>query len=142
MSRVRLLCEGRVPTDREDGERLAGLLTVFFGFGIFTTNAAMRLGHLTQREFGYAMACYAWLRRETDPAWAAHLDPGPLAYLRRGLACLANDSASRELPARGPRSVPIPARIAPEICRPRLSFPYPRFSRGGRPPGFPGQRRW
>jgi hypothetical protein len=39
---LRLLGEGRIRSDRSDGERLTDLLTVYFGFGIFTTNAAMR----------------------------------------------------------------------------------------------------
>jgi hypothetical protein len=39
---LRLLGERRIRRDRRDGERLTDLLTVYFGFGIFTTNAAMR----------------------------------------------------------------------------------------------------
>jgi hypothetical protein len=38
---LRLLGEGRIRSNRSDGERLTDLLTVYFGFGIFTTNAAM-----------------------------------------------------------------------------------------------------
>jgi hypothetical protein len=38
---LRLLGEGRISGERPDGERLTDLLTVYFGFGIFTTNAAM-----------------------------------------------------------------------------------------------------
>jgi hypothetical protein len=39
---VRLLGEKRISADRKDHERLTDLLTVFFGFGVFSTNAAMR----------------------------------------------------------------------------------------------------
>jgi hypothetical protein len=39
---VRLLGEKRITAERKDHERLTDLLTVFFGFGIFSTNAAMR----------------------------------------------------------------------------------------------------
>ncbi len=47
-----------------------------------------RLGYLTEAEFGYALACYCRLRGEDDPAWAAHLDPGPRQFLKQGLAYL------------------------------------------------------
>ena len=96
---LRLLGEHRVRAERPDGERLTDLLTVYFGFGIFSTNAAMRfaradrgwsilpvgelddrtlnaarhegyqrLGYLSSAEFGYALACYCWLRRDSDLA--------------------------------------------------------------------------
>jgi hypothetical protein len=42
LGHLRLLGEGRIRGGRPDGERLTDLLTVYFGFGIFTTNAAMR----------------------------------------------------------------------------------------------------
>jgi hypothetical protein len=126
---LRLLGEGRVRPGRPDGERLTDLMTVYFGFGIFTTNAAMRfaradrswslvpfgelddrtlnaarhegyhrLGYLSSEEFGYALACYSWLRRERQPGWAQYVNPGPLVYLRQGLAYLAYCSVDAELP--------------------------------------------
>ncbi|MFB4309205.1 hypothetical protein [Actinomadura sp. GTD37] len=132
---VRLLGEGRITTDRKDHERLTDLLTVYFGFGVFTTNAALRfgeaargfsvhplgeldertlnaarndgfsrLGYLTEREFGYAMACHAWLRREAEPAWAGHLAPGPRACLWQGLAYLGRTVEPGMLPPAGPAS--------------------------------------
>lgn len=68
-----------------------------------TLNAARndgyhRLGYLNEREFGYALACYCRLRRETDPAWAAYLEPGARAALRQGLAYLAHAGPGQELP--------------------------------------------
>jgi hypothetical protein len=127
---LRLLGEARVRPGRADGERLTDLLTVYFGFGIFSTNAAMRfaradrgwsivpfgelddrtlnaarhdegyhrLGYLSSAEFGYALACYSWLRREHQPGWATYVDPGPLVHLRQGLAYLARCSVEAELP--------------------------------------------
>jgi hypothetical protein len=127
---VKLLGEGRLSAQRADQERLTDLLTVFFGFGVFSTNAALRfaramrgwsvvpqgdfddltlnaarrndsynrLGYLKSQEFGYAMACFCWLRHETDPAWARTLNPGPLTYLKQGLAYLARNSANGEFP--------------------------------------------
>jgi hypothetical protein len=126
---VRLLGEGRIGRDRQDGERLTDLLSVYFGFGIFSTNAAMRfarsergwtavshgllddrtlnaarnegyhrLGYLSSTEWGYALACYSWLRQEKEPGWARYLDPGPRVYLEQGLAYLSRTSADGELP--------------------------------------------
>jgi hypothetical protein len=126
---VRLLAEKRITADRKDQERLTDLLTVFFGFGIFSTNAAMRfdrraggawimphgdlddrtlnaarnegynrLGYLASAEFGYALSCYAWLRREPDPGWARFVTPGPLAALRQGLSYLKSVRDPGELP--------------------------------------------
>lgn len=118
---LRLLGEGRIRKGRSDGERLTDLLTVYFGFGIFTTNAAMRftrtergftivsrgllddrtlnaashnegyrrLGYLSSAEFGYALACYCWVRGETEPpGWAGYVNPGPRVHMERALAYL------------------------------------------------------
>jgi hypothetical protein len=127
---VRLIGEGRINARRGDQERLTDLLTVFLGFGVFTTNAALRfaraqrgwsivpqgnfddltlnaarhndtynrLGYLRSQEFGYAMACFCWLRHETDPGWATALNPGPATYLKQGLAYLRHSGARGELP--------------------------------------------
>lgn len=142
---VRLLGERRITAERKDHERLTDLLTVFFGFGVFTTNAALRfgetgrgfsvqplghldertlnaarddgrsrLGYLAEREFGYAMACHAWLRHETEPAWAARLDPGPRAFLRQGLAYLSRSAGPGEFPTRRPGTAAIAVRVVPK----------------------------
>jgi hypothetical protein len=42
LGHVKLLGERRITNQRSDHERLTDLLTVYFGFGIFTTNAALR----------------------------------------------------------------------------------------------------
>jgi hypothetical protein len=36
--------------------------------------------------FGYALACYAWMRGEPapEPAWARYLDANPRGYLKQG----------------------------------------------------------
>src|SRR5215475_8756294 len=41
----RLIGEGRLDPDRRDGEPLTDLTSVFFGFGIFSANAAMEFAH-------------------------------------------------------------------------------------------------
>ena len=30
-------------------------------------------GYLSEEELAYALACYAWLRGESDPSWRRHL---------------------------------------------------------------------
>jgi hypothetical protein len=99
-----LLGDGRVSASREDQEPLTDLLTVFFGLGIFTANAAFeymqdtrryrtsRLGYLTEPMYGYALARYAWLRGETNPPWARYLDTNPRTFLKRGLRYIAEDT--------------------------------------------------
>lgn len=99
-----LLGEGRIPASRKDHEPLTDLLTVFFGLGVFSANAAFeysqevrgdyryrqtnRLGYLTEPMYGYGLARYAWLRDEADPDWARYLDANPRSFLKRGLRYL------------------------------------------------------
>jgi hypothetical protein len=76
-------------------------LTVFFGMGIFTANAAHdfsrrrggwqvgRLGYLTEPMFGYALAVYTWMRGDPTPGWFTFLDANPDAYLKKGLKYLS-----------------------------------------------------
>ncbi|MGW3042212.1 hypothetical protein ACWC9T_19765 [Kitasatospora sp. NPDC001159] len=106
LGHVRLLDEQRIPTDRRDHEPLTDLLTVYFGLGIFTANSAFnfsqsnrgwsysRLGYLSERMLGYALACYAHLRGETKPTWARHLATNPRAYLKQGLRYLGQNPPS------------------------------------------------
>jgi hypothetical protein len=95
LSRVRLIgARGRSARPTET-ERLTDLLTVFCGYGVFT---ARRPGSLTPEEFGYALSCYAWLRRERHPAWARFVSAGPLQVMHRGLEFLTTASPPGELP--------------------------------------------
>jgi hypothetical protein len=119
LGHVRLIGEAHLAQDREDHEQLTDLLTVYLGMGIFTTNAALTVrnqpdapdeganaatapglvnsfravGYLFQTDLAYALACYCRLRGETEPAWAAHLDPRPRRTLAQGLAYLAHAAA-------------------------------------------------
>lgn len=100
LAHARLLGERRIDPGRSDGEQLADLTTIFFGAGIFTANAAFdfsqtqsgwqssHLGYLGETLAGYALAYFAYLRGEREPAWAAGLDTNPRAYLRQGLRYL------------------------------------------------------
>ena len=81
---------------RPDLEPLTDLLTVYFGLGIFSANAAFeystrgrtRQGYLTEPMYGYGLARYALMRGEPDPAWARHLDTNPRSFLKQGLRYL------------------------------------------------------
>jgi hypothetical protein len=114
-----LLGAKRIEPDREDGEPLTDLLTVYFGLGIFGANAALefsrtfprergtlrytqvysrggwrasRLGYLTEPMFGYALARYAWLRGEEHPVWISYVDGNPRDAMRKGLRYLNRSS--------------------------------------------------
>lgn len=84
-----LLGGNKISAEEEDHEPLTDLLAVFFGAGIFMANAAFEFeqwqdgqrqgwrtsahGYLGEPELAYALACYAWLRREDKPKWRVHL---------------------------------------------------------------------
>jgi hypothetical protein len=62
----------------EDNHQMADMTTMMFGLGVFNSNAsfyAARKGYILQREWGYALALFARLRGENDPAWIKHLTP-------------------------------------------------------------------
>jgi len=94
LAHARLIGEGRVGAEEREREglrheRLTDLLVIFLGMGVFgaTTLRAEDpvVGYLSRAEFGYALACHAQLRGETDPDWAVHLDPSMRDHLRRAL---------------------------------------------------------
>jgi hypothetical protein len=153
---VRLLGEGRITATRKDHERLTDLLTVYLGFGVFTSNAALsfgttargwsaqpvgyldertlnaahndgysRLGYLTEQEFGYAMACHCWLRRETNPPWISHLDPGPRTFLKQGLTYLSRNAKAGDYPTLNMWDGRISIRLVARSMRPGLGLYLP-----------------
>jgi hypothetical protein len=83
-SHIKILGEERL---KSNDELLTDLLTVVFGLGIFNANCAFReiktfdtrghnsLGYLTQQEWGYALALYAFFRDEKNPDWIKLLNP-------------------------------------------------------------------
>jgi hypothetical protein len=86
-----------------------------------TLNAARqdgyrRVGYLNEREFGYALACWSWLR-DDHPDWAGELNPRARAALSRGLAYLERTSSGERFPTervlrRGNVPITIVARSA------------------------------
>lgn len=83
-SHIKILGEKRL--DFND-EQLTDLTPVVFGLGIFNANSAFKehksfdsyghnsIGYLKQREWGYALALYAFFRQEENPDWIRFLTP-------------------------------------------------------------------
>ena len=85
------------------------LLTVFLGFGVFNANAAFqfhqytkndsqgwstrRLGYLSEELFGYALARFAFERKEENPEWAKYLTTNVSTYFKRSLAWLRTNGS-------------------------------------------------
>jgi hypothetical protein len=104
LGHVLLLADNKIARDRKDHEHLTDLLTVFFGLGIFTANSAFRftqwsggfkqgwqarrLGYLTEPMFGYALALFASMRRESQPSWSQHLEGNVKHHFKSGLSYL------------------------------------------------------
>jgi hypothetical protein len=102
-----LLGEKRIARDEQDHEPLTDLLTVFLGLGVFTANSTIhdrgwssggwsgwktsRLGYLDQRTFGYALALFAFVRSERNPAWIRRVRPDVRVPLKESLRFLASE---------------------------------------------------
>lgn len=92
---IKLLGEKRVSFNDES---LTDLTTVAFGMGIFNANCAFReikgfdgwghntLGYLKQREWGYALALYAYFKQEKGPAWIRYLTPNIKSDVKKSSA--------------------------------------------------------
>ena len=89
--------------EEPDHEWVTDLLPAFLGLGIFAANAIVieqprhapayqkevwRVGYLPIRMHGYALALFAWVRNEPDPAWANHLRPDAATSMKHGLRYL------------------------------------------------------
>lgn len=82
IAHIKLLGENRM---EENDEPITDLTTIFFGLGIFNANAAFQTfgdakyygwsqsGYLTQMEWGYALALFAYVREEHYPDWVNYL---------------------------------------------------------------------
>lgn len=107
LAHVHLLGENRVWSDEKDHEPLTDLTTVFFGLGIFNANSVIsdstysqtdmvgwsvsRQGYLTEKQFGYGLAMYAWAREELKASWFRHVRPTVRSYLKQNLAFMRRD---------------------------------------------------
>jgi hypothetical protein len=121
LSHVRLLGEGRVTGEEEDHEPLTDLATVFFGLGIFNANAVVtyqqwsregwsgwstsKKGYLNEPAFAYALALWAYVRRED--AWFGHLRPNVRSLVKQGVRYVEKNTPKgleeRRRPVKGER---------------------------------------
>lgn len=115
LGHVVLLGQGRISRDAQDHEPLTDLITVFLGLGVFTANSCVRvrserhahgynwsmsrLGYLSEEMVAYALALFAWIRGERNPAWLKHLTVNPRTYCQRGLRYLLKTGDSSFDPA-------------------------------------------
>ena len=99
------LLDGRpLPRDALRREYLTDLVPIFLGLGILTANVAFqfsqwqhqrrygweasRQGYLSEEMYGYALACFAWMRGEEKPAWAHHLTLNVRTLFKKSLKYL------------------------------------------------------
>ena len=110
---VELVGRQQLPLETDEQEGMAELYTMFLGLGVLTANAAMFeknwhegdrgnfkmgfRGALTLPMYGYALARFAWLRGEQNPAWAKQLRPDVRVPFKAALRCLqeSGESGSR-----------------------------------------------
>jgi hypothetical protein len=82
IAHIKILGEGLL---EKNDEHLTDILTVFYGLGIFNANTSFKFykqtdswgftkqGYLSQQEWGYALAIYAYIRNEKSPLWLKFL---------------------------------------------------------------------
>jgi hypothetical protein len=93
LAHIKLLGENRI---EKNNEPLTDLTTIIFGLGIFNANAAFQTkssydswgwsksGYLSQMEWGYALALFAYIREEENPDWINFLTTNVKADFNQG----------------------------------------------------------
>jgi hypothetical protein len=91
-SHIKILGEKRLEFN---DELLTDLTPVVFGLGIFNANSSFKehksfdsyghnsIGYLKQKEWGYALALYAFYRQEENPDWIKYLTPNIKSDFRK-----------------------------------------------------------
>jgi len=111
LGHVLLLADKKIARERKDHEFLTDLLTVQMGLGIFTANSAFRftqwsggfkqgwkaerLGYLSEPMFGYALALFAWTRREGNPPWSKYLEGNVKDHFKSALKYLQKTTEAK-----------------------------------------------
>lgn len=106
LGHVILLGENRLDPDYTDHEPMTDLLTVFYGLGIFSANSsfvfeqwtnaqfqgwrASGSGYLSEEMYGYALAMFAFIRKEQNPDWAEYLNTNVRSYFRSASKYIAS----------------------------------------------------
>jgi hypothetical protein len=93
IAHIKLLGENRIEVNNEP---LTDLTTIIFGLGVFNANEAFQTlrgfdsygwqskGYLSQPQWGYALALFAYVRGERSPAWIDHLTPNVKSDFLKG----------------------------------------------------------
>lgn len=101
-SHIKLLGEKRADINDES---LTDLTTVAFGLGIFNANSAFKehksfngyghdsIGYLKQREWGYALALYAYFRKEENSEWIKYLTPNIRSDFKKSIEFINGNRA-------------------------------------------------
>ena len=100
-----LLKGGHLSSSTSDHEFVTDLLPVFLGTGIFLANATVesnnwsegnmhfftisKQGYFSSITLGYALALFAFMRKELRPTWATHLRTDAAATLKSSLRYLS-----------------------------------------------------
>ncbi|WP_439623508.1 HEAT repeat domain-containing protein [Gemmata sp.] len=123
-----------------DHEQVTDLLTVFLGVGVFNANATLhesswtdgnlsgwsvgRQGYLSAAAFGYAFGVFAYVRRETSPAWARHLRPDARGAMDKGVRYLrkTRDSLFQPDEDHGPPAPPTAAAVLEGLAHTSATF--------------------
>ena len=112
IAHIKLLGEKRIEENNED---LTDLIVIIFGLGIFNANTAFQTkkdfdawgwsksGYLSQMEWGYALALFAYIRGEENPDWANFLSTNIKADFEKSIEFIHHNPLK------------IPEKIFPEV---------------------------
>lgn len=101
LAHVILLGEERLDPEDPDQEQMTDLLTVFYGFGIFNANSSFvfeqwtnsqyqgwqagSAGYLSEEEFGYALALFAYVKGDSAATWKSFLKTNIRSHFKSAL---------------------------------------------------------
>ncbi|HUF05551.1 MAG TPA: hypothetical protein VMM38_15430 [Aridibacter sp.] len=104
LAHARLRSDLIAEEERESEELLTDYTCIFFGMGIFTANSvfsfdqftnsqfqgwrASRHGYIDEESAGYALALFAYLKRDLKPVWIKFLETNPKYYFKQALRYL------------------------------------------------------
>jgi hypothetical protein len=123
LGHLRFVGQRGIPARRATREHLVELHAVYAGFGVFGANAVVEVevdpganmraaasrglnqgrarfyycGQLTEKAYGYALACFALMHGESRPKWSKYLDANPHAYMRQSERYLVQHPVERLL---------------------------------------------
>ena len=100
IAHIKLLGEKRIDKNNED---LTDLITIVFGLGIFNANVSFQTkrdydswgwsksGYLSQMEWGYGLALFAYIRGEKNPEWVNFLSKNIQSDFKKSFEFIHNN---------------------------------------------------